>query len=179
MATTEIINREMLALKELIDASTDGIRENLGHGVLLRVSELKRVRGSMLKAGLDVTQLDHDMDLLRGTKEQKGLFHVLDVTDDGQAKKKKAEADTGEQRSITDERDYATHPMNTDQVREFVADIVSDEKLPVAAKITRLNALEDGEREKEGGSRESVLKVIRSARAPLTKKVQNLSLVGK
>lgn len=179
MATTEIINREMLELKELLDRATGSIRENLGHGVLLRVSELKKVRTSMVKAGLDVDQVDRDMDTLRGTKEQKGLFFVLGVTDDGQAKKKKAEADVGEQRSIDDERDYATHSMNTDQVREFVADIVSDEGLAVAAKIARLNALEDGEREREGGSRESILKVIRSARTPLAKKVQNLALVGK
>lgn len=178
MATSEIINREMLALhQQLATAEAEGIREQLGHAALLRMKELKKVRASMVKAGLDVTEVDADMDLLRGTKEQKGLFFVLDVSDDAAQQKKKTEEATGEQRSIEDGRDYSTHGLNSEQAREYVSDIVADEGIPLAAKIIRLNALEDGEREREGGPRETHLKVIRAARQPLTKKVKKMEVV--
>lgn len=179
MATAEVINREVLELKELLDAQTEGIRENLGHGILLRMKELKKVRKQMVKSGLDVTEVDRDIDLLKGTRDSKGLFFALDVTDDANARKKKAEADIGEQRDITDERDYATHDKTTEQVREYVADIAADETMAPAAKVQKFNALEDGERERDGGPRESVLKVIRSARSPIAKKVKQIALVDK
>ena len=147
------------------------VLESIGHGLVLRQAEITRVRKSLVTAGYDLSEADAELDLLKGTKETLGLLAALDFDEEKKEKDAKDPAVTG-QRSTDDPRDFRTHGLNTQKVRELVSSIVS-ENPPVEA-IRTLNALEDGEREKEGGSRDSVLKVIRDARTPLTKKVGGL-----
>ena len=157
---------KMDELKEVLDRMPAAVRVSLGHGALLRMSKVKKIRKQLEAEGFDVQELDQEIDLLKGTKESVGLFQVLDVQEEKSAKKEQPDP---LQRGIEDERDYRTHGMNTSQVRELVAAEISD--TPPVAAIRALNALEDGENDREGGPRESVLKVIRDARKPLVAKV--------
>lgn len=141
------------------------VRTSLGHAAKARVSELKRVRKKLTGMGLDPHEIDDELELLKGTKEKKGVFYALDVQEEQQESPPKDPA----QRDIEDGADYRTWDLNTDGVRELVASEISGH--PPVAAIQILNALEDGENEREPNPRKSVLDVIRDARKPLVAKV--------
>lgn len=140
----------------------------MGHAAGERVSALKRLRKKVTKEGFDPHDIDAELELWKGTKDTNGLFWVLDVTDAQEAKE-----DDPIQRDIEDAPDYRTWELTTDQVRELISSEISER--PGVEAIQILNALEDGENEREmdGQSkpRRSVLDVIRDARRPLVAKV--------
>lgn len=152
-------------LEQLLKVMGPNTAAALGAAGLERVDTLKGLRKKLTKARLDVAEVDAELELWQGTKERKGLLMVLDVQEE------KVEEDPN-QTDIEDKPDMATWDKTTDQVRELVSGIVSDHK-PVAA-IRMLNNLEDGEKQRKGGHRESVLKVIGSARRPLVAKVEKI-----
>jgi hypothetical protein len=151
---------------ETLLANMPEARRALGLAGKDRVNSLKTLRKKMASEGFEPEAVDAELELWQGTKELKGLLTVLDAEDE-----KKPEENPN-QRDIEDKPDMATWDKTTDQVRELVSGIVSDHK-PVAA-IRMLNNLEDGEKQRKGGHRESVLKVIAAARRPLVAKVEKV-----
>jgi hypothetical protein len=110
--------------------------------------------------------IDAELELLKGTKEKRGLFWALDVQEERKAKKQPDPT----QRDLEDKADYRTWELNTDAVRELVAAEISAN--PPAAAVRILNGLEDGEKERQPKPRQTVLQVIRDSRAPLAKEVE-------
>lgn len=165
-------------MKDLIDRLPKDAFDTIGQGLRLRKKELKRIRSTLVTAGLDhaAEDIDGELDLLLGKGEDPGLLVLFEVDDDTLERKRaeeEAAADNLEQRDLEDARDYRTHGMNTEAVRELLSAIAADN--PPARAVQVMNALEDGENEREGGARESVLKVIRAARSPLVKRVKALA----
>ena len=150
-------------LEKILDLIGPNTKAALAAAAVERVETLKGLRKKLTKAKLDPAELDAELELWQGTKELKGLLTVLDAVEE------KIEEDPN-QADIEDKPDFRTWDKTTDQVRELVTEVVSDSK-PVAA-IRTLNLLEDGEKQRKGGQRESVLKVITSARRPLVAKVE-------
>lgn len=152
----------MEKLKEILGMMPDE-KAALGHAARERVSALKKLRKKVTKEGFEPTDIDEELELWKGTKDTKGLFWLLDVTD---AQEKKEDP---LQKDIEDQPDYRTWDLTTDGVRELVSAETSER--PAVESIRILNALEDGENEREGGARKSVLDVLRGARKPLVAKV--------
>lgn len=161
-------------LKTVLDLMPDA-KTSLGHAALARMRSLKAIRKKLTSSGLDPAQVDEELELLRGTKERKGLFHALDVQEE-QKKGGKEEEKPLDQRDIEDEADYRTWDLTTETVRELVTAEVSARPPVEAVRI--LNALEDGENQRDPRPRESVLEVIRGARRPLVKQVDSLKVVN-
>jgi len=161
----------MEKLKEVLGLIPEA-KAALGQAARERVAELKRLRKKLSSAGIDeaVVAIDHELELWTGTKEEKGLMWALDVSDSQKA----SEPDPLQTDLTNESRDYRTWDLTTDQVRELIAAEIS-ERPPVEA-IRILNALEDGEGEKEGGARKTVLDVIRASRKPLVAKVDRKGL---
>lgn len=160
-------------LKEFIDRLSDDVRATLGMGLRLRRKELKRIRSSLVTAGLEhATQdVDESLDLLLGKGDEPGLLKLFEVDDETMERRKEQEAQDPLQKDLDPERDYRTHGITTAQVSELVSAIAADN--PPAAAVRILNALEEGEQEREEGARKSVLDVIRSARSPLVKRIDD------
>jgi len=158
-------------LKEIIGLIPQA-KTALGNAARERVSELKRLRKKMSSAGIDdaVVAIDEELELWKGTKEEKGILWALDVSESQSAKE-----EDPLQKDLEDEADFRTWDLTTDQVRELIAAEVSER--PAVEAIRILNALEDGENEKEGGARKSVLDVIRSSRKPLVAKVDKGTII--
>lgn len=159
---------------QFVDQLPEEVKTLIGHALQLVETEAKGLRKKLEKAGYSLEEVDANLDLLKGKDDEPGLLILFDVKEPGDPVDPDQVAmfpEEGEQF-----RDFRTHAMNTDQVRELVAGIIHD-SVPAAA-VQILNDLEEGEREREGGSRESVLKVIRSARAPIAKRATNLSVAN-
>lgn len=164
----------MEKLKEILGMMPEA-KTALGHAARERVAELKKLRKKMSSAGLEeaVDVIDHELELWKGTKGTKdapavlGILWALDVSE-SQEKKKKKEDPT--QRDLEDKPDYRTWDLTTDGVRELIAAEISER--PAVEAIRIINALEDGENEKEGGPRKSVLDVLRASRKPLVESVE-------
>lgn len=156
-------NNPFKGLLTTLEGMPAEVLNSIGHGVTLRLKEVMKVRKNLVTAGYDVTEADAELDMLNGTKETLGLLAVLGVDE------AKTDNATGEQRDIEDVRNLDTHTRNKQQVAELVASVISDN--PPVGAIQILNAMEDGERERTGGARENVLKVLRDARSPLVEKV--------
>jgi len=146
------------------------VRACLGQGAKLRLSELKKLHKTLEKAGFSTEDMDAEMELLQGTKETMGLLAILGADDEEEEKDDPAQLHLLDQ----DQKDLRTWGKATDQVRELVSEVTADH--PPAAAVQILNALEAGERDREGGPRKSVLDVIRGARAPLAEKVKKLTV---
>ena len=157
--------------KLLLDQLSEEIRLTLAQGLVLRLKELKGLHKKLEGAKFSTVEVDAEMKLLEGTKEEKGLMAIMG------AEEKEEKPDTDQATlPMEGETDYRTWNMTTDQVRELVSDIAADES-PAAAVII-MNNLEDGEKKRDGGPRKSVLDVIRAARAPLAKKVPHMKVVN-
>ena len=165
-------NETTTTLGIIMEQLPKAVRQSLGRGALHRLSALKSIRKKMVTEALDVAEVDVEIDLLSGTKENPGLLDALGVSEEDKEPAKDPDP-VGEQRSVLDERDYRTHDLTADGVRELVAKIIADNEAPAA--VRQLNALEDGEREREPKPRDNVLQVIRSARSPLVKRVKILN----
>lgn len=172
------MNDEVMEAFEAIEGEEPLAWHALGQGLRLRRKELKRLRASLITAGLDEAahEIDEELNLLLGKGDDAGLLKLFGVDDDTLERKKAEEEKDPAQRDIDDPRDYRTHGMNTEQVRELVSSVASDN--PPAAAVRIMNALEDGEHEREGGARKSVLDVIRAARAPVAKRVEPVNEAG-
>lgn len=157
----------MTKLKEALDHLPEEVREAMGQGLKLRLTELKKLHKALEKAGFDTEAMDEEMELISGTKEKTGLLTILGVVDPDQAPDPLQE-------DLPLDKDFRTWSLTDNGVRELVASVASD-NTPVAAERI-LNALEDGEKEREGGSRANVLKTIRAARSPLSEKVARLQV---
>jgi hypothetical protein len=164
----------MEELKAVLDLMPEAKR-SLGLAALERQTTLKALRKKVAAEGFeDLAQsIDDELELLKGTKEKRGLFFALEVQEEQKAKKKAEAAVDPAQQDIEDKPDYRTWDLNTDGVRELVSAEISAN--PPVAAVRILNALEDGERERKPKQRESVLQVIRDARAPLARQVDNLA----
>lgn len=150
----------------------EDIKESLAHGAVARQSALKKLRKKMVKEGIHPDEVDSELDLLQGTKDQVGLLQVLGADEE----KKEAKEPDPAQTDLTDEieRDYRTHDKSGKEVRELVATVISEAESPMEA-IRTLNRLEAGEDQREPRSRDNVLGIIRDARKPLVKKVESLN----
>ena len=160
-------------MKDLIERLPKDIFHALGQGLRPRRKELKRLRSSLITAGLEdsVGSIDEELDLLLGKGDEPGLMKLFGVDDETLSREKADEEPANlDQRAIDDERDYRTHGMTTSQVQELVSAVASDNAPAAAVRI--LNALEDGEQDREGGARKSVLDVIRGARSPVVKRIE-------
>lgn len=158
-------------MKELLDRLPELARHALGMGLRQRRKDLKRLRASLITAGLEdaAHEIDEELDMILGKGEDPGLLALLGADDETLEKRKEEHADPA-QRDILDERDYRTHGLTTDQLKELLSAIAADN--PPAAAVRMMNALEDGEQEREGGARASVLHAIRTARAPIVKRIE-------
>jgi hypothetical protein len=153
-------------LKKVLDLMPEAKR-SLGLAAKERQGTLKKLRQKIEDEGFDPKPVDDELELLKGTKEKRGLFYALDVQEEQKAKPEKAKDPL--QADLEDAKDYRTWNLTTEQVAELVSAEISAN--PAAAAIRILNALEDGENEKVAGARKSVLDVIRAARKPLVAKV--------
>lgn len=140
----------------------------MGQGLKLRLTVLKKLHKDLEKAGITTDEVDEEMELISGTKEQTGLLTIMGVVED-------EGTPDPLQEDLPLDKDFRTWSLTDNGVRELTAEIIS-ESTPVQA-VQLLNALEDGEKEREGGSRANVLKTIRSARSPLTEKVNKLRVM--
>lgn len=162
-------------MQDLIDRLPEPVQRTLGQALRLRRKELKRLRSSLVTAGLDeaAADLDSELDLLLGKGEDPGLLKMFGVDDDTlERKREEEEAFDPQQRDLEDERDYRTHSLSNAKVKELVSAIAADYEPVVAVRM--LNALEDGEQEREGGARANVLDTIRQARTPIVKRIPKL-----
>lgn len=159
-------------VKILLDQVPDEVRETVGQGLKLRLTALKNLHKSTEKAGIDTDHIDDELLLLQGNKERPGLLAIVGAVEG----EKKTPDDNQVPMPIEGEKDYRTWALTTDQTQELVTKIAAEEA-PAAAVII-LNNLEDGEKEKDGGPRASVLNVIRTARSPLARKVNEMKVVN-
>lgn len=155
-------------------------------GLLLQQKSIKNAQKADQAAGLPNPVADKALEVLEGKGKQAGLLARFGHTPDEKPKAKKKTDEDPAQRSLDDEigqaagdegndgidvpADRRTWSLTKQKVAELVSTIVSDNPPPLA--IAKLNALEDGERERNGGSRANVLEVIQEARAPLVQKVK-------
>jgi hypothetical protein len=157
-----------MELIEFVEQLPEEVKALIGHGLQLAETEAKGLRKKLEKAGYCLEEVDANLDLLKGKDDEPGLLQLFDVKEPGDP------ADPSQIGMEMPERDYRTHALTTEGVSELVSGIGAD--LSPAAAVAVLNLLEEGEREREDGFRESVLKVIRAARAPIAKRVGNLSV---
>lgn len=148
----------------------EDVKECMAHGAVARQSSLKKLRKKMVKEGIHPDEVDVELDLLQGTKDQVGLLQVLGAGEE-EEKKDPDPAQTDLEDEL--ERDYRTHDKSTKEVRELVTEIIEEADTPMDA-IRTLNRLEAGEDQREPRPRDSVFDVIRGARKPLVKKVESL-----
>lgn len=155
-------------VKAAIDQLPEEVREAMGQGLKLRLSALKKLHKDLEKAGIPTDVVDEEMELISGTKEKTGLLTVMGVVDD-------SEKPDPLQEDLPLDKDTRTWSRTKDQVVELISEIIQ-ESVPARA-VMSLNALEDGERDRELGPRKNVLDAIRAARAPLAEKVNRLRVL--
>ena len=155
-------------IRKALDQLPEEVRHAIGQGLKLRLSEMKKLHKALEKAEKDTQDVDLEMDLIQGTKETTGLLTIMGVVDDD-----KEPVDPNQQ-DLPLERDTRTWSRTKNQVVELISEVIAD-STPVQA-VQILNAMEDGEREREGGSRSTVLDAIRGARAPIAEKVNRLQV---
>lgn len=160
-------------LKDLIDRLDEDTTFSLGMGLRLRRTNLKRIRSTLITAGLEhaTEDVDEELDLLLGKGDEVGLLKLFGVDDETIERRKEQEEQDPLQKDIDPERDYRTHALSNTKVGELVSAVAADN--PAAAAVRILNALEEGEQEREGGARANVLDTIRKARSPLVKRIDD------
>lgn len=161
----------MKELREFVEVLPEEIVAILGQGLGLVQKETLKLHKDLAKVPRykeALAVVDRTLDLLKGKGDTPGLLQIFGVKEPGDPE------DPSQEKMDLPDRDLRTHAMNTDGVRELVSGLVAD-KTPMEA-FRALNLLEEGEREREGGPRESVLKVIRSAREPIAKRVRKLTV---
>lgn len=168
----EVMDRlEMQDVAKAVESLPDEVKEMIGRGLELVEKETKDLLKKLTSAGFSVMEMEWTLDVLQGKDDAPGLLKIFGVKKPGDP------VDPDQTDAFPEgERDFRTHTLTTEGVTELVAGIVAD-SVPVRA-VDILNRLEEGERGREGGPRESVLKVIRGARAPVAKRAPDLSVAN-